>query len=151
MATSWSGSQKSIALSSCESEYLASVGGAAEGLFVARLWEFLVKKEVKVELIGDSSSCRAFAQRQRVGRLKHVETKYLWLQLSIKDGLLEMKPIPTLFNIADLGTKNLTRARRAFLVYLMNVVKYSEETKCYVAVGEDDYNERLRKKVWPSQ
>lgn len=84
IAKAWSRSQKSIALSSCEAEYLASVGGTAEGLFVARLWNFLANQKVVVTLVGDSSSCRAFAQRQGVGRLKHVETKYLWLQQVIK-------------------------------------------------------------------
>ena len=36
--TSWSRTQKSIALSSCESEYFAAVGGAAEGIYISRLW-----------------------------------------------------------------------------------------------------------------
>ena len=75
---SWSRSQKSIALSSYESEYLSAVGGAAEGIFIGTLWSFHVKKLVKVDVISDSSSCRAFSQRQGVGRLKHVETKHLW-------------------------------------------------------------------------
>ena len=74
--TSWSRSQKSIALSSCESEYLAAVGGGAEGIHIGRLWTFLVRKETEVDVVTDSSSCRAFAQRQGVGRLKHIETKY---------------------------------------------------------------------------
>ena len=38
--SSWSRSQKSIALSSCESEYMAAIGGAAEGIYVGRLWSF---------------------------------------------------------------------------------------------------------------
>ena len=64
---SWSRSQKSIALSSCESEYLAAAGGAAEGLFVARVWEFLSRAEVETFVVTDSSSCRAFSQRMGVG------------------------------------------------------------------------------------
>ena len=35
LVTSWSRTQKSIALSSCESEYLSAVGGGAESLYVA--------------------------------------------------------------------------------------------------------------------
>lgn len=35
---SWSRTQKSIALSSCESEYLSAVSGGAEALYVSRLW-----------------------------------------------------------------------------------------------------------------
>ena len=74
---SWSRSQKSIALSSCESEYLSAVFGGAEGIFVKRAWNFLTRKEVEMVIATDSSSCRAFCQRQGVGKLKHVDTRYL--------------------------------------------------------------------------
>ena len=63
--TSRSRSQKSIALSSCESEYLAAVGGGAEGIHIGRLWTFLVRKETEVDVVTDSSSCRAFAPTPR--------------------------------------------------------------------------------------
>ena len=119
--SSWSRSQKSIALSSCESEYMAAIGGAAEGIYVGRLWSFLVSKEVLVSVITDSSSCRAFSQRQGVGRLKHIDTKYLWLQQSIKENVLDMETLSTLLNLADMGTKKLSKARRAFLMYLMSL------------------------------
>eukprot|EP00435_Cladocopium_sp_Y103_P030225 s3061_g7.t1 len=120
--TRWSRSQKSIALSSCESEYLAAVGGGAEGLHIGRLWSFLVRKETKVSVITDSSSCRAFTQRQGGGRLKHVETKYLWLQQCVKLGMLEIEGVATLLNVADIGTKKLSRLRRAFLMFLIGIV-----------------------------
>ena len=103
--TSWSRSPRSIALSYCESEYLASVGGAVEGLYVGRLWKFLVRKEVSVNVITQSSSCRAFTQRQGVGRLKHVETKFLWLQQRSKENALAMEAVSTLLNISDMGTQ----------------------------------------------
>ena len=77
LVTSWSRTQKSIALSRCESEYLASVGGGSEALYIAALWEFLTKRETEARIVSDSSSCRAFSQRQGVGRLKHINVKYL--------------------------------------------------------------------------
>ena len=40
LITAWSWSQKSIALSSCEAEFLASAGGAAEALQLKELWRF---------------------------------------------------------------------------------------------------------------
>ena len=53
---SWPRTQKSIALSSCESEYLTAVGGAAEGIYISRVWKFFVKKQVSTRLVTDSSS-----------------------------------------------------------------------------------------------
>ena len=103
--TSCSRSQRSIALSSCESEYMAAIGGAAKGIYIARLWRFLTNKDVKVSVITDSSSCRAFSERQGVGRLKHIDTKHLWLQQKVKGNALTMDPVSTLMNVADMGTE----------------------------------------------
>jgi hypothetical protein len=145
--TSWSRSQRSIALSSCESEYLSAVGGAAEGLYVGRLWRFLTRKEVAVNTITDSSSCRAFSQRQGVGRLKHIDAKFLWVQQRLKEGAMAMEGVPTLLNVADIGTKRLTKVRRAFLMYLMGMVQYDESSDSYVAVGEWEFAEELRRRT----
>ena len=74
-------------------------------------------------MVTDSSSCRAFAQRLGVGKLKHVDTKFHWLQLMIKNSMVAMDSVSTLFNMSDLGTKKLNRARRAFCMFLagMNI------------------------------
>ena len=63
LVTSWSWSQKSIALSSCEAESLASAGGVAEAIQVKDLWQFLSRRTVMIKAITDSSSCRAFTER----------------------------------------------------------------------------------------
>ena len=144
---SWSRSQRSIALSSCESEYLSAIGGGSEGLFVSRLWEFLVRKVPELSLVCDSSSCRAFAQRLGVGRLKHVETKFLWLQQEVKRGTMSMEAVPTLLNISDIGTKALSRARRCFLLFLIGMVCFDEAHGCYVPVGEEEFENYLKKKT----
>ena len=79
LATSWSRTQKSIALSICKIEYLAAAGGGAKRLFIGRLWHFLVHKDVSIALMMDSSSGKAFAQRLGIRRMKHI-VKFLWLQ-----------------------------------------------------------------------
>ena len=147
LVTAWSRTQKSIALSSCESEYLASVGGGSEALYIAALWEFLTKRETEARIILDSSSCRAFSQRQGVGRLKHINVKYLWLQQKIKEGALQMDGVPTVLKIADLGTKRLAKPRRDFLMFLIGLVEYDQNSKAYVPVGEDAFNAYLQKKA----
>eukprot|EP00435_Cladocopium_sp_Y103_P006539 s1805_g2.t1 len=147
LATAWSRTQKSIALSSCESEYLASAGGGAEGLYIGRLWEFLVRKEVSIAVVTDSSSGKAFAQRLGVGRMKHIDVKFLWLQRCVKEQLLTIESVGTLFNVADLGTKKLNKLRRLFLMFLMNIVEFKDEIDCYVPVGEDEYNDYMQKKM----
>ena len=82
------------------------------------------ERETEARIISDSSSCRAFSQRQGVGRLKHINVKHLWLQEKIKECALQMDGVPTVLNIADLGTKRLAKAQRDFLMFLINLVKY---------------------------
>ena len=75
LVTSWSRIQKSIALSSRESEYLSLCTGGAEGLYLRRMWEFLTKTVTKFQLYTDSSSCMGFTNRSGVGRLNHLGAK----------------------------------------------------------------------------
>jgi hypothetical protein len=49
---------------------------------------------------------------------------------------MAMEGVPTLFKVADMGTKRVTKVRRAFLMYLMGMVQYDEASDSYVAVGE---------------
>ena len=117
LVCSWSRTQKTISLSSCEAEFMACIGGCAEGLHLAGVWRFLTRKEVEVVAVTDSSSCRSFTQRQGVGKMKHLDAKMLWLQEETKRGSLQVVGVPTLLNAAALGTKRLSKARRLFLQF----------------------------------
>ena len=56
-----------------------------------------------------------------------------------------MDGAPTVLNIADLGTKRLAKARRDFLMFLIGLVEYDQNSKAYVPVGEDAFNSYLQK------
>ena len=49
---------------------------------------------------GVSSQCRL-----GLGRMKHIQIKFLFLQQLVKDNVLKLKKIATLNNSAHLGTK----------------------------------------------
>ena len=149
MVTSWSRSQKRIALSSCEAEFLAAAGGAAEALQVKDLWIFVSRREVMIKAITDSSSCRAFTERLGVGRLKHIDIKYSWMQLEVKKETLVMESIPTLMNVSDLGTKKLSRQRREFPMYLIGIMEMNAEGKeeIFTRVGEETFSRELEKRM----
>ena len=139
LVAAWSRSQKSIALSS---------GGAAEALQLQELWQFLTKRLAEIKTITDSSSCRTFTERLGVGRLKHIDTRYLWMQLEVKKKNLKMEGVPTLWNMADLGTKRLSRQRREFLMYLIGImeIKFEGSEQVFCRVGEEAFHEEIRKK-----
>ena len=102
----WSRTQKARALSSGEAEYYAVVSGSAEGLGAQSLaadlgWEFQCRIIVKT----DSPVAKSVAERRGLGKLRHVELKYLWVQDAVVKGRITMKKISGLYNPADVFTK----------------------------------------------
>ena len=109
------------------------------------------RAQVETLVVTDSSSCRAFSHRMGVGRLKHVDTKYLWMQKLIKDELMGMDGVGTIMNVADLGAKRVTRARREFLMFLLNLVFFSNDTGKFEPVGKEEYESFRAKKAMASE
>ena len=89
-------SQRSIALSSGESEYIALVAGAAEGIYLADCIRFLVNGTFEVDLRSrtDSSACKGITQRLGCGRIRHIACNMLWVQQCVKQGILKVATIP---------------------------------------------------------
>ena len=56
----------------------------------------------------DASAGKGIALRLGAGKLKHLETQYLWSQKVFYDKLAELKKIPRGDNAADIGTRHCT-------------------------------------------
>ena len=121
-------SQKTISLSSCESELHALVSCMCDGLYIAACARFIFGEDIDHVQFTDSSSARQLASRQGCGRVRHLSGKILWVQQMVNDGVVILKQVPTLWNVADIGTKCLAQHR---LMVLMN-----ETGLVYVANGE---------------
>ena len=115
-------SQKALALSSCESEYTAMVGGAADMLYVGAALEFLSGEESSLHLFCDSSSARQLASRRGCGKIRHLQLKLLWLQDKLAAAAFQLHPVPTKENLSDLMTKSLRAERVAYLLYHFGMV-----------------------------
>ena len=147
MVQSWSRSQKSIALSSCESEFLSLIGECAEGLHVKKVWEFLSRKPVEFKAYTDSSSCLSLIQRLGVGRVKHLDAKMLWIQAEVKKGTVFVEKASTTLNPAGLNTKKLSKLRRDFVMYLAGLLRPGGKDGEHVEVGKDACESYLHKKA----
>ena len=101
---SYSRTQKSIALSSAEAEYLSLTGATSEALNIHSAIRFLTAAPVVLKAFTDSSACRGICARQGVGRIKHLAVRMLWLQQAIRDGRLTVHAVSTQENPADIGT-----------------------------------------------
>jgi hypothetical protein len=102
----WSHTQATIALSSAEAELIAAVKGAAEGLAVRSLVrDFGRSCALRVHV--DSSAAIGICRRTGVGKVRHLDTRLLWIQELVRDGTLEVVKIAGTENPADLMTKHL--------------------------------------------
>ena len=105
----WSTNQAVIALSSGEAEYYAALKGASNGLGFQSMLKDIVL-HVSVTLFSDSSAARGIIHRAGLGKLRRLETGYLWLQAAVAKKRLQVRKVNGAENPADLFTKYLTNA-----------------------------------------
>ena len=67
----------------------------------------------------DSSSGLAVGFRRVLGRLRHVQTRYLWVQQRVQQGDLRLKKEPVDTNVSDALTKPLDEKRMTNLLTMM--------------------------------
>ena len=97
-------SQETRALSSAEAEFYSQVNAAARGIHLRNLLRGL-GTETKIRVWGDNTASQAMARRQGVGRIRHLEAKYLWIQEKVADKELGLHRVATADNRSDIGTK----------------------------------------------
>ena len=66
--------------------------------------------QTTVTLYSDSSVTRGIIHRTGLGKLRHVETGYLWLQAAVAKKRLSVRKVNGAENPADLFTKYLSAA-----------------------------------------
>ena len=101
--------QKVIAKSSAETELYAAALGASEAKGVQsmmRVLGFAVKPVLNI----DAKAREHFLDRQGIGKLKHTDVAYLWVQDEIRSQRLRLHRVRSEENVTDLGTKPLSKA-----------------------------------------
>lgn len=103
---SWSSTQVTVAQSSGEAEYYAMARASAEGLGIKAIMEDMGYDTV-VRVWVDSSCAKSIASRVGLGKIRHMEVKFLWIQDAVKDKKIQVRKIRGDGNPAD----NLTKPR----------------------------------------
>ena len=101
--------QTVIGLSSAESEFYALCRGASSALGVRSFYRDL-GIEVEIAVHSDASAARAAASRRGLGKVRHLQTRFLWLQDAVASKSVSLRVIPGSENPADSLTKALPRA-----------------------------------------
>ena len=63
--------------------------------------------EKKPVLAIDAKATENILHRQGIGKLKHIDVAYLWIQDEVRSQRLKVRRVRSEDNIADLGTKPL--------------------------------------------
>ena len=95
------------ALSSGEAEYYALIRGACTSLGIqSHYQDWMI--DVPIQIYSDSSAARSVARRRGIGgRLRHLQTRHLWLQSRVSLGHLKLDVVAGERNPADTLTKPL--------------------------------------------
>lgn len=99
--------QATIALSTAEAELMALNPGVREALFVQSVLTEVIQQAIPIIAYTDSTACLGIVHKVGAGRLRHIETKQLWLQQVVAERKVEIRKIGTEQNLADILTKQL--------------------------------------------
>ena len=107
---SWCSKKQSVvALSSCESEYIAGAVTACQAIWLVSLMkELKIAEKGLVTLLIDNKSAINLAKNPVLhGRSKHIDTKFHFLHEQVEKGSIEVNHCSTQLQIADILTKGL--------------------------------------------
>ena len=106
------------------------VEGATRGLGLKTLLKE-IGIEVDISLFTDSTAAKSLGSRRGTGRIRHLETKWLWLQIEVANGKIKLEKVAGELNPADLLTKYKNAAEIEKLLGLMSM------STCASAPGGD--------------
>jgi len=96
----WSSTQASVALSSAEAELNAMIKAGSELIGIMDMSKDYGRL-LKGAMYTDSSAANGVVHRLGCGKMKHLETRQLWLQEVIEKKVMESKKIPRSENSSD--------------------------------------------------
>ncbi|GJS46051.1 ribonuclease H-like domain, reverse transcriptase, RNA-dependent DNA polymerase [Tanacetum coccineum] len=122
---SWSTQkQATVALSSCESEFIAATAAATQALWLKRLLSKLTHtQEEKVTIQVDNKSAIALMKNPVFhGRSKHIDTKYHFIRECVERNDIQVEFVSGEYQKADILTKALPKIKFLTMRQLIVVV-----------------------------
>ena len=112
--------QPTVALSSCEAEYISLVSAIQEGKYLVSLIFEILGHNLNFHMNCDNQGTIALAKNPiKQQRTKHVDIKYHFIRDEILKGAVSMSYIPTEDNLADIFTKPLSSIKlRKFMRHI---------------------------------
>ena len=106
--------QATVALSTCEAEYMALAEALKEGIWLIRVLKDLGKVERQFTVFCDNQGAIALsANPGKHSRSKHIDVRYHFIRERVDDGQVDIQHVGTLNQAADMLTKALNNAKHA--------------------------------------
>jgi hypothetical protein len=123
---SWSATQGPLALSSAEAEYYSMVEGFLRAKHLQTIGSEIGMPGLseEISLWTDSSAAKSFASRRGLGKMRHMEARYLWLQGEVLKKTVKVFKVKGDENPADLFTKYLAHQDILKCLERMNIARY---------------------------
>ena len=104
---SWSKSQHAVSLSSAEAELYAAIRAGTEMMGLVAIMKDLGMPAVMC-LAVDATAAIGMLSREGLGRTKHVDVQFRWLQEKVRDKVIQIVKVASCENPADMFTKPLS-------------------------------------------
>ena len=101
----WCKIQGLIALSSGEAELYAIVKATSEGMGIASIFRDL-GTTMAVHVMGDASAALGIVRRQGLGKVRHLDTNWLWVQEKSRNKEVNFNKVKGSENPANMMTKS---------------------------------------------
>ncbi|GJS04011.1 putative reverse transcriptase domain-containing protein [Tanacetum coccineum] len=127
---SWSSkSQKSVAISSTEAEYIALSGCCAQVFWMISQLTDYGHRFNKILMYCDNKIAIALCcNNVQHSRSKHIDIKFHFIKEQVENGVVELYFVNTEYQLADIFTKALGRERIEFLNNKLGMQSFTSET-----------------------
>jgi hypothetical protein len=110
---SWgSNRQNTVALSTCEAEYMAMAEAIKEGIWLIRVLNDLGQPQERFTVFCDNQGAIALSENPgKHSRTKHIDVRYHFIRERVDQGVVVILHVGTSNQAADMLTKGLVKAK----------------------------------------
>ena len=123
-AVLWSSKKQNVvSLSSMEAEYIVQMHAAKEAIWLRGFMsEMYGKKEKPLTISCDNQGAIALVKDNKFhSRTKHINLQYHFIHEAVEDGKINVKYVPTDYNVLDIFTKALPKPKFQQMVDLLGL------------------------------
>ena len=103
--------QPTVALSSCEAEYMALAASIQETMFLFMLLRSFLKQRSVTVFVDNQGTIALASKYVTENRSKHIDIRYHFIREKILSGFVDLTYVPSEDNVADLMTKPCSKVK----------------------------------------